>query len=394
MRNNPRLYQHITERFEEMGSCIGASGKGNALYGAADVCRLAAEAALQNRNLASVAEAGRGGPGAPAGEGARPGISGETVRRVLNRSGTARTNEAFGSLVRSFLEEMWISGALDPDAPLDVAIDKHHEIRYDRKPDEHLVRGVDGAGKPVLKEVYITAQCVAAGHRLVLACLPFGQLDDNESAVAELVRICLGYGIRLGTVMLDREFHATGPMQALERGDTTYLIPCVNRDHVVRILRECAEGRRGRVSEAVITKDRRTSCRYTAVVTERRRRSRKKDGEDPRPEEELIAFATNDPGIDVESYGRRWGIETGFRQVRDIRIKTRCKSRAARHLAFTLSMALYNCWVFACALLGWMHSRTVSAEPVVTLCSTVRDILETARGPSGPGPPDPGWPLP
>ncbi len=70
-----------------------------------------------------------------------------------------------------------MAGALDPDMPMDVAPDKHYEIRYNRDPDEHPVRGVTGAKKPVLKEMYIAVQCIVAGHRFVPASLPLGRFD-------------------------------------------------------------------------------------------------------------------------------------------------------------------------------------------------------------------------
>ena len=392
--NNPRVYRHTRGRLEEMGSCIGVSKKRNARYGPSHVCSLAVGAALQNKNLAGTAEAKRARRVASAVPEEQQGVmSGETVRRTLNGSCVYDTNRAFTCLTKSMLEDLWIMGALDPDMPMDIAIDKHYEIRYDRSPDEHLVRGVTDAKKPVSKEMYIAAQCIVAGHRFVLACLPFGQFDDNASKVKELLGICRGYGIRLGTVMLDREFHSTEVMSVLDEAGVTYLIPCVNRGNVPEAVHEFVKGRRGRVSTAVITKDYNTSCTYTMIITDRTKlRNRKKDRT---PEEKLIAFATNDPDIDVDAYAKRWGIETCFRQIRGTRIKTRCQNYAARHLVFMLSMALYNCWVFSCTMLAWMDSRTVPAKPVMALCPLVGALLDLYEGaPAKPPPPDPDWPLP
>ena len=146
---------------------------------------------------------------------------------------------------------------------MDIAPDKHYEIRYGRDPDEHLARGVTDAKKPVLKEMYIAAQCIVAGHRFVLASLPSGRFDENAAKVKELLEICTGYGIRLGTVMLDREFHFTEAMSALDGAGVTYLIPCVSQGYAPRAMLEYLAGTRLRVSDAVITKDRYTSCRYT-----------------------------------------------------------------------------------------------------------------------------------
>ena len=176
--NNPRVYRHTRGRLEEMGSCIGVSKKRNTRYGASHVCSLAVGAALQNRNLAGTAEAKRARYVVSAVPEMQNGVmSGETVRRTPDGACVDCTNRAFTCLTGSMPEDLWIMGALDPDMPMDIAPDKHYEIRYDRDPDEHLVRGITDGKRPVSKEMYIAAQCIVAGHRFVLACPPgLGQI--------------------------------------------------------------------------------------------------------------------------------------------------------------------------------------------------------------------------
>ena len=60
-----------------------------------------------------------------------------------------------------------------------------------------------------------------------------------------------------------------------------------------------------------MTKDRYTSCRYTLIITDRKKLRRRKK-KDRAPEEKLIAFATGDPGMDVDAYAKRWGIKTSL----------------------------------------------------------------------------------
>ena len=89
------------------------------------------------------------------------------------------------------------------------------------------------------------------------------------------------------------------------------------------------------------------------------------------------------------------GIEACFRQIRGVRIKTRSRNHAARHLVFTLSMALYNCRVFGCAMPAWTNSRTVHARPAMVLYALAGALLDLYEGaPAKPPPPDPDWPLP
>ena len=392
--NNPRVYRHTRGRLEEMGSCIGVSKKRNARYGASHVFGLAVGAALQNKNLAGTAEAKRARCVASAVPEEQQGVmSGETVRRTPDGSCVYDTNRAFTCLTKSMLEDLWIAGALDPDMPMDIAIDKHYD------PVRPVSGRAPGAGRNRRQETRLKGdvyrRTVHRGRTQVRPGLspPFGQFDDNASKVKELLGICWGYGIRLGTVMLDREFHSTEVMSVLDEAAVAYLIPCVNRGNVPEAVHEFVKGRRGRVSTAGITKDCNTSCTYTVIITDRTKlRNRKKDRT---PEEKLIAFATNDPDIDVDTYAKRWGIETCFRQIRGTRIKTRCQNYAARHLVFMLSMALYNCWVFSCTMLAWMDSRTVPAKPVMALCPLVGALLDLYEGaPAKPPLPDPDWPLP
>ena len=65
-------------------------------------------------------------------------------------------------------------------------------------------------------------------------------------------------------------------MSALDKAGVTYLIPCVSQGYALRAILEYLAGERLRVSDAVITKDCHTSCRYTLIITDRKRLRKKK----------------------------------------------------------------------------------------------------------------------
>ena len=75
------------------------------------------------------------------------------------------------------------------------------------------------------------------------------------------------------------------------------------------------------------------------IIAERRARREKKECE---PWEKYIAFATNDPGIDMAEYAKRWGPETGYRQMEDVRAKTRSSRHGPRVLYVALTMMPFN----------------------------------------------------
>ena len=83
------------------------------------------------------------------------------------------------------------------------------------------------------------------------------------------------------------------------------------------------------------------------VIAPRKNQS-KNDGEQLEPWEKYIAFATSNPAIDVAEYSKRWGIETGYRQAKDARAKTR--SHGPRVMCWVMTIMLFNAWILADAL--------------------------------------------
>ena len=62
---------------------------------------------------------------------------------------------------------------------------------------------------------------------------------------------------------------------------------------------------------------------------------------------EYLVFATNNPRIDVEKYRKRWVIETGYRDIIDMRLKTSSYDHRVLELMFIFSLLFYNAWILA-----------------------------------------------
>ena len=166
-----------------------------------------------------------------------------------------------------------------------------------------------------------------------------------------------------------------------------YLIPCVNTPSVVDAITEFSKGERPPVSRFRITKSKNDYVEYTMIITERKRKGKKrrKTGScEEEPEEQYIAFATNRPGIDVGRYAERWMMETGFRVVENERVRTRSRSVTVRTLCFLYSLVLYNAWVLANAeltgnplTLGGVYSRFTQTDMKVIM---LMEILPWGHG--------------
>ncbi len=372
----------MMEGFTWAVDCLGFSAAPNARYGPRDLARCVVRAAIGGKNVASVAEARRHAAliakrqsDAPSGEWLRlrtAGVSAQEAVELLNR------------FVKELAAELRKHGLLK--GRIDMAIDFHCIKRYDKKPGEELIRG--GDKKSMTKafyETYATIHCVVAGQRLVVGVIPYVPNQTHAEAVSKLLEICSGHGLRIGVLTLDRGFYSTAVISCLQKAGFKWIMPCPNTPHVKDALSEFAAGSHGEKSKATITRTAKDECEYDMIIVPRRARREKKEGEEYEPWEEYIAFATNDPELDVAEYAKRWGIETGYRQIEDVRAKTRSGRHGPRVLYMALTVMLFNVWIvidalhrLACAVQG--------PEPAIPLRSALMAMPFFLQ--SGPGPPD------
>ena len=76
-----------------------------------------------------------------------------------------------------------------------------------------------------------------------------------------------------------------------------------------------------------------------------KRTARKSKEPDAPPEDRYIGFAANSNEAHVAAYMSRWGIETGYRMIENVRLKTRSTKLGARMLCFAASIIIFNQWV-------------------------------------------------
>ena len=382
-RSDRPIYELMTGVFVEAAGCAGFSAAPNARYGPEDFARYFMRSAEGGKNVASVAEAHRYASREAKQKPDMP--SGELPR--LRTAGIS-AQEAVGSFNRfngAAVAELRRNGLLK--GRIDAAADFHNVKRYDKKPKEELIRGGDKESRTkAFCETYASIHCVVAGQRIILGMLPYMPGQTHAEALAGLLGICAGHGLRIGVLTLDRGFYSTAVVSCLQKADLRWIMPCPNTPHVKDALSEFDSGDREKVSRATITRTAKDEREYDMKIVERRAKRKKKEDEEYEPWEKYIAFATNDPGMDVAEYGKRWGAETGYRQIEDIRAKTRSSRHGPRVFYMALTMMLFNMWIvidalhrLACAVQG------PEPEPVIPLRSALAAMPFFLQ--SGPGPP-------
>jgi hypothetical protein len=337
---------------------IPVSDRYNALYGEEDLHHSLTLLSTENR----YAESGMKRLAIEASSARVP--SGSWVRDAVSRLSEEDTANKSESALGSTLRELRRFGVFNE--PVVCAMDKHQIPRYDEGMEPFLVRGQQKAGTMKF-ETYATLQCVEEGRRAQVACAHVGILDDNADVIAGLLGQARLHEVEVSLLLLDREFFSASCMARLEKGGQRYLMPCKLTRRTKDAIRECAQGKRRRVSRCTITSTEGREGAYNIVILPRKGLESEED-----PLKRYIAFATNIPRRFAmwnvrrlpDDYRRRWGIETGYAGVEGFRARTTSKNHALRLLYFYYALILYNAWLLANLIMARRFSKILGG-PII-----------------------------
>ena len=340
---------------------IPVSDRYNALYGEEDLHHSLTLLSTENR----YAESGMKRLAIEASSARVP--SGSWVRDAVSRLSEEDTANKSESALGSTLRELKRFGVFNE--PVVCAMDKHQIPRYDEGMEPFLVRGQQKAGTMKF-ETYATLQCVEEGRRAQVACAHVGILDDNADVIAGLLGQARLHEVEVSLLLLDREFFSASCMARLEKGGQRYLMPCKLTRRTKDAIRECAQGKRRRVSRCTITSTEGREGAYNIVILPRKGLESEED-----PLKRYVAFATNIPRRFAmwnvrrlpDDYRRRWGIETGYAGVEGFRARTTSKNHALRLLYFYYALILYNAWLLANLIMARRFSKIPMTRPIIQM---------------------------
>ena len=396
LMNNPKMRDEASRMAAEENilSCIKVSDKANATYDLDDFNRGMLWAVTLGSSVGSVASAVRGRIedviGAQTNHRASP--TDEWFNGVLSKTDKNELMDGFARSARLQMDVARDLGQMSGDGMV-IAIDMHLIPRWDKKRDSDLTRSKRKNGTGTF-ERYATAQCVEGGPRLVLGAMHMGAFGFVPRSVRSLVEECRHAGANVKAALLDREFFSADVFAVFDELGTGYIVPCKNTDPVVSALDDFAAGRRPAVSEMHITNADGVSVKYTMIITERKKKSRKGgESEDLPPKEKFIGFATNMPQADAELYSKRWGIETGYRMIENMRAKTCSKHTAARIFCFLYSVVMFNAWVTINMLMSATSKPAGKGKRRMTQTQLKVNLtfVLARHGPDPGEPPDPDY---
>jgi putative transposase len=239
---------------------------------------------------------------------------------------------------------------------VDIAFDEH-DIEFYGKSVSHVVSGKAKNGTSRFFR-FLTCSIVVAGKRFIIDIQPVNQLSRLED-LFEKSLLKVKSRMRINMAYLDRGFDKIKIINVLKKHKVNFLMPKV-RSPTVKAWFEKSEGARAYVVEdfQIGKKEHSTSVNLVLV-----------DDEEGVKRAFICNFPVAEPMAHrlYSMYSKRWGIETGYRNLdHDFKPRTTSKNYLIRLFYFVFSCFLYNLWVLVNICISFKRNGVVCEKPIIT----------------------------
>ncbi len=228
----------------------------------------------------------------------------------------------------------------------------------DRRTNPHVVRGKAKKGTCSFYG-YGTAYVIRKGRRYTLALTAMTRAMTLADLARELLKQVRAAGVAIRSLVLDREFYSVAVIRYLQAARRPFLMPvvCHGRaaDHPLgpsgsNVFKQC---KRSGWSEYTLTDAGKNKATVLICIKCRNRRGER--GKHGREAWIYAYWGLRPKRFDwvKETYRRRFGIETSYRQMNQCRIRTTTSRFTVRFLYVAIALLLRNLWV-------WLHQAVLS----------------------------------
>ncbi len=272
-------------------------------------------------------------------------VDGETIRGYLNEQVRVddlhrleqQVNQA---LTAGLPRRMW-------KPKLEIAIDLHDEPFYGHSPELVALTCRGQAHKGTTRFFRVaTAYLIFKDMRLTLALLFVRPEDELAEIVAALLRRLRILGLKVKRLYFDKGFCSNPVLRHIEQSGWPAILACPIRGRKGGTRGLCQGNKSYRTQHTFKSQDNGSFTASVAIVrtyTSRQRSKRKK-----RRAVWLVYVVLNcnfNPKTVRKRYRKRFGIETSYRCMRQVRAWTTSRNGALRFLLMSLSFILINLWV-------------------------------------------------
>jgi hypothetical protein len=207
---------------------------------------------------------------------------------------------------------------------------------------------------------YATVYLVVHGERFTLAVAPVTRSEALKQVLQELLLVVSKMRLKIGLVLLDRGFYSVAVIRYLQEARRPFLMPLVGHgrkaDHPLGPSGSNVFKARKTSGWSTHTLQDGKKNRATVSVCVKRARYKNKHGK-RKSETWVYAYWGIVPKrVDwvKDTYRRRFGIETSYRQMNQCRIRTTTRKFEVRFLYVAIGLLLRNLWV-------WLHHAVLSS---------------------------------
>jgi len=201
---------------------------------------------------------------------------------------------------------------------------------------------------------FLTCDIVVAGKRFTLDVVPIHALDQMENLLDKSLQR-VKKKIRIDRVFLDRGFANSKCIESLKKNGMKFIMPIPRNNRIKQWMDKSEECKARLIENYEINKQ--FVNLYLVDDIEGIKR----------------CFITNLKVPVLLShyfykwYGKRWGIETGYRlKAQDFKPRTTSKNFTLRLFYFLFTVMLYNLWVLTNIIVGIKLYGKIPSKPLIT----------------------------
>jgi putative transposase len=210
---------------------------------------------------------------------------------------------------------------------------------------------------------YATAVVAHKGHRYTLALTHVEYGESMKSVVQRLLATVQQQGVKIKYLLLDKGFFSVAVISYLKRARHAFIIPAVARGRKPRRgqkhtgLRALLQQKHGYYQHTLTSNvgGKRRTTRLTICVASKTYLHKKTNTRRRKKLLYAVWKVRRTPREIRETYRKRFGIETSYRQMNEAGIRTCTRDPRQRLLFVGIALVLRNVWV-------WLHFRLAKGK--------------------------------
>jgi putative transposase len=210
---------------------------------------------------------------------------------------------------------------------------------------------------------YASAVVVHKGHRYTLALTHVEHGEAMKEVVKRLLVVVRRRGVKIKLLLLDKGFFGVDVISYLKRVGHGFIIPAVPRGRKPKGrkkptgLRALLKKNHGYYTHTMASNTRRQRRHAKVAICVASKSYRHKKTNKRRRKKLLYAIwkVRRSPREIRETYRKRFGIETSYRQMNEARIRTCTRDPRQRLLFVGIALVLRNVWV-------WLHFKLAKGK--------------------------------